>query len=390
MRMMGRVRRELRMIATGRISVAALLQLLIGWSLCGCFYRHVSEPAVDLKRPVSELNLQDLLKQNNSDPRPSGDYKIGPGDVLTITLVGRPDIIEQPANAPEEGFTVTDNPMLVLPLIGAIRVHGKTSGELEKDLKEAYVKFIIDPQPSVIIKKFQNNQVAVLGQVKTAGKFPLNPGDTLLDALFSAGGVTTMVNPVAGYQPAGRYLKIYREKTNREERREVTLDDLIKKVMEGNRLLTREEITIPIDDYLHTQTLVYNLPLMPNDVIYVPGAGAVMVHGRVNKPGVVYLGPSVRTVSEVLETAGDLKFGAKSEIAVLRTSPTGQTQSYYMNGRRMMHQTARDFTLEDGDKIWVYNHPGRMVLEYLGNFLQRGTSAGLQATYNPMMGAAVP
>ncbi|MBI1784143.1 polysaccharide export protein [Candidatus Sumerlaeota bacterium] len=353
----------------------------------GCIHRKKLAAPIDVTKPVSEDALNRLVKDAELHQTREQSYRIGSGDVISIQLVGRTDILGSEATNGEQEFTITDNPMLALPNVGAIRVHGKTATELQDDLKVAYSKWIIDPQPLVIIKKFQANQIAVLGTVKTSGKYPLDPGDTLLDALFKAGGLN-VCSANSGQAP-GRYLIIYRETLDRQAKATMSLDDLITKVNEGTRILPREEITVPIDDYMIYGKLKYNIPINPNDIIYVPSAGSVSVRGTVDREGIIFLGPSMRTISQIVTQAG-LRFGASSKIVVIRRFPDAPPQAYYMNVRRILDRTAYDFYLQDQDEVLVDGNPIRLTLEWLGGLVSRGTRAGVQASYNPVQGAIAP
>lgn len=335
-------------------------------------------PPIDLEKPTSVEVLKKLMQ--SSDPRADAqkEYIIGAGDVLKIYMVGREDIIDETAN--KEGFKITENPNLFLPYVGSIRVHGKSAKELEADLKAAYTKFIVDPHPTVIIEKYEYHQVALIGAVNKPGKMGLQGGDTLLDAIFKAGGLRQGFNE--GGAP-GRYLKVYREALDREEKVKLSLDELIQRISKGDQVSSREEFRVPIEDYLLNGQLTYNIPLQPNDVIFVPSSGTVSVQGRVNSPGVASLGPSLRTVTQIITARGGMRFGGKSNIEVVRSPRNDgeQPQVFRMDVRRMLDRTAPDFILQDGDQIFVDGSWLRSTLEFMGSILKSGSSTGVQAVY---------
>ncbi len=353
----------------------------------GCSRQLRPQPPIDLNKPFNVEQLQTLLKDAELYQTREQTYRIGTGDVISIQLIGRNDILGTESHGEAE-FTITDNPMIALPHVGAIRVHGKTALELQEQLKAAYTQWIPDPQPLVIIKKFQANQIAVLGVVKIPGTYPLSAGDTLMDAIFKAGGLN--VGASGSGQAPSRYLKVYREKVDRQQKAGMTLDELVSKINEGNKMLPREEITVPIDDYILTNAFTYNIPIFPNDVVYVPPAGTVNVQGRMDRAGIIFLGPSMRTVGQVLTQAGKLKFGARSVVQINRPNVDGSRQSYFLNARHIAKRTAPDFYVQDGDEIFVDSHWFRVSLEFFGNMLSRGTRAGLNASYNPVQGAIIP
>ncbi|MBI1290694.1 hypothetical protein GC173_05565 [bacterium] len=338
----------------------------------------VDQETIAAREAVEKMMTSEDLKL--SRPR---EYYIGPGDVLGITLVGRPDILGAGRDGTERlMITVTENPIITLPLIGAITVHGKTSIQLEEQLKIAYAQFISNPVPVVVIEKYYYNQVTVLGSVRSPGAYPLNFGDTVVDSIFKAGGLT--FGRETGGLPPARFLKVYREKVNNRERNEMTPDEYLAKIKEGEKILPREEIIIPIEEFILNGDLQYNLPLHPNDIVFVPAAGTVIVHGRIRNPGVVFLGPSVRTLLQVVTERGRLRYSGGSVVEVVRSYPDGRQESFFHNVRRIQLRKDEDFYLQDGDQVFVYTIPGRDFLEFLGNIFRASANTGLNATYAPI------
>lgn len=310
----------------------------------------------------------------------SGEYYIGPGDELAITLVGRDDIFGRDKEGESKLLiTITENPMITLPLIGAIKAHGKTAEQLRQQLEDAYGEYIVNPIPIVQITKFHYNQVSVLGSVNEPGKYPLEFGDTVLDLVYKAGGLT-----LGRGTPPARYMKIYREKATREDRADIPLEELLEMLKEGDKIQPRSEIILPIEDLILSGNLDYNIPLRPNDIVYIPTAGTVIIQGRVKTPGVVFLGPSLRTVSQVITERGGLRFGAASTVEVVRTNPDGSSVAYFLDSRKIMKRKTEDLYLQDNDQIFVHTHPVRATLEFLGQIFRATAATGVNATYNPI------
>jgi polysaccharide export outer membrane protein len=340
-------------------------------------------PPQDPERVAVEAALAQMVQDPELQMPPQGDYLIGPGDELAISLLNRPEILGEKV---EEGLRyrvkVTENAFIVMPYIGAIRVHGRSAAQFQEDLRAAYAGFIQDPEPLVTIEKFSRNQITVLGTVRNPGRYPYEQGDTLLEGIFRAGGLT-FGGKTGGLAP-GRYLKIYREKIPARERLELTPEQLLQRLTEGDKLLPRREIVIPIDTFINQGELSWNIPLIPGDVVYIPPAGTVFVHGRVRYEGVVFLGPSLRTVTQVVGERGGLRIGAASIVEVVRHNPGEDPVSYYFDIRDQMIRREPDFLLQDGDQIFVYSNPWRVVLEYLDGIMRTSISAGASATYNPI------
>jgi protein involved in polysaccharide export with SLBB domain len=339
----------------------------------------VDQETIEARAAVASMMSSEELKL--SRPR---EYYIGPGDVLGITLVGRPDILGTGKDGTERmTITVTENPIITLPLIGAITVHGKTSIQIEEQLKTAYTQFISNPVPVVVIEKYYYNQVNVLGSIRKPGSYPLDFGDTVVDAVFKAGGLS--FGRETGGLPPARFLKVYREKVNNRERNEMTADQYLEKIREGEKILPREEIIIPIEEFILNGDLQYNIPLYPNDIVFIPGAGTVIVHGRIKNPGVVFLGPSVRTLLQVVTERGRLRYSGGSIVEVVRSYPDGRQESFFHNVRRIQLRKDEDFYMMDGDQVFVYTIPTRDFLEFMGNIFRISANTGLSpSTYAPI------
>lgn len=327
--------------------------------------------AIDLAVKTGRLQLEDV-----------SDYVLGPGDQLQIRMVGRAEIFTDKLDQ-DDSIEVTQSPFMTFPLIGSIRVHGKTPGQLQEDLSKAYSQFFKDPIVIVGVKKYARNEVAVIGSVVTPGRYPLEPGDTISDAIYKAGGLT-MGGRTGGLAP-GPEMILLRERLEPKERytrRPEELVDLLKN-SEG-AVMAREYIRIPISRFLFRGVMEYNLPLRQGDIVYIIPAGSVMVQGPVRNPGVVFLGPSIQTVSHVLTASGGMRFGASANLEVVRTDDEGNPKSYWMNGRRLAKRADQDFVLRDGDQVFVYRDGFRSVLEWFGNIFDAGLHTGLNATYNPV------
>ena len=117
-----------------------------------------------------------------SDPASSA-YKIGPLDVLEVSVFNVPDL----SKTVQVGGAGTVN----LPLVGEIPAAGKTSQEIERDLtKRLGAKYLQKPQVTVFIKEYNSQRVTVEGAVKKPGVYPLQRRTTLLQFIATAEGPT--------------------------------------------------------------------------------------------------------------------------------------------------------------------------------------------------------
>src|SRR5689334_20289740 len=110
--------------------------------------------------------------------------KLGPGDTVRVTVFGQPDLTT-------EG-RVSARGTLDMPLVGAVKIAGKSTGDAATAIGEALKKgeFLKHPQVSVALTAVRSRQVSVLGLVAHPGRYPLEEARPALpDIIAAAGGI---------------------------------------------------------------------------------------------------------------------------------------------------------------------------------------------------------
>ena len=110
------------------------------------------------------------------------DYAIGPEDVLEILVWKNTDL--------SKVVTVRPDGMISLPLIGEIRVAGRTAATLREVIRERLGEYQKTPEVSVIVQEVNSYNIYILGEVASPGKYQLKSHVTLLQAISLAGGFT--------------------------------------------------------------------------------------------------------------------------------------------------------------------------------------------------------
>ncbi len=110
-------------------------------------------------------------------------YRVQPGDVLIISVWKEADLQQEVLVRPDGGLT--------FPLAGEVQARGKSVEEIRQDLVSKLSRFIPDLVVTVTIKQILGNKIYVIGQVKNAGAFVMNPRVDVVQALSMAGGATT-------------------------------------------------------------------------------------------------------------------------------------------------------------------------------------------------------
>jgi len=112
---------------------------------------------------------------------PPGAYKIGPLDVLDISVFQVPELTKS--------VQVSDTGAINLPLVGEVSVAGKTPQQVERDLTARLgAKYLQNPQVTVYVKEYNSQQVTVEGSVQKPGVFPLKGRTSLLQLIAMANG----------------------------------------------------------------------------------------------------------------------------------------------------------------------------------------------------------
>ena len=111
-------------------------------------------------------------------------YKIGPLDVLDVTVFKVPDLAKT--------VQVAEDGTINYPLIGEVPAAGKTAHELEQSLTAKLgAKYLRDPQVTVMIKEYNSQRVTVSGSVKTSGVYAIKGNTSLMQVIAMAGDVDT-------------------------------------------------------------------------------------------------------------------------------------------------------------------------------------------------------
>jgi polysaccharide export outer membrane protein len=112
----------------------------------------------------------------------SGDYKIGPEDVVEVIVWRNTDLTKTVAVRPDGKIS--------LPLVGDVMALGKTPAELTKEIGEKLKEYKENPNVSVVVQQVNSYSVYVLGEVVHPGRYQLKSYSTVLQAISLAGGFT--------------------------------------------------------------------------------------------------------------------------------------------------------------------------------------------------------
>ena len=126
---------------------------------------------------------QEALKLTAVSDPSSSAYKIGPLDVLEVSVFKVPDL--------SRTIQVADSGTINLPLVGEVPAAGRTAQDVERDLtKRLGAKYLQSPQVNVYVKEYNSQRVTIEGSVKKPGVYPIRGDASLLQIIATAEGLT--------------------------------------------------------------------------------------------------------------------------------------------------------------------------------------------------------
>ena len=115
------------------------------------------------------------------------EYKISQGDILSIMLVGYPDMNK----ASETGYPVDQQGYVQFPLVGRIKASGMSVPQFTATLQSKLQRYLKYSDPQVQIVNYRGNKFFIDGEVNKPGEFAINDAPvSLYSAISMAGGAT--------------------------------------------------------------------------------------------------------------------------------------------------------------------------------------------------------
>lgn len=116
-----------------------------------------------------------------ADP-PVTAYHLGVDDQVRVITFGEDQLTGT--------FRVNDSGTIALPLLGAVKAAGLSSAQLAEEISSELKRKQLLRDPSIAVEISEYRPIFILGEVKNPGRYPYEPGMTLLTAVSVAGGFT--------------------------------------------------------------------------------------------------------------------------------------------------------------------------------------------------------
>ncbi|MCJ7581975.1 MAG: polysaccharide biosynthesis/export family protein [Candidatus Aminicenantes bacterium] len=256
-----------------------------------------------------------LMSQEKISP----NYRVGPQDMIEITIFGHPEL--------SRSVRISEEGKIPFPYIGEIEVNGFTRLEIEKKMKTAIDEILLqDAQVTVFIKEFHSQKVSLLGAVVKQDQYELNGRETLLSLISKAGGIT---------ESAGEDIIVIRQLPDN----------------------TTQSLKISIHDLIMMGDPALDIPLQANDIINVPKDEIVKIYfvGEVTTTGALEVKRSkIPTLLQaIIQQGGFTPKAALKNIMIRRIGQDGEEQMLTVNVRAILKGRKKDVPLKENDTIYV-------------------------------------
>jgi len=252
----------------------------------------------------------------------TGEYRVGPGDTIFVSVPQRPDLNRE--------FTVDEEGNVEIPLIGKVNVSGLTAAEIQGKVLRAMRDYYPSlTQLQVTITEAVSQIVYVTGEVRLPGRYTFTKTMNVWEVIREAGG------PLGAAQ----------------------LDN-VRIIKDRSRGGTSHIVNVLAAIEGGT---IEDLPeLEPGDTIVVPttedvytGSYGINVFGAVVRPGIYRLTAGQDLVSAVLVAGGPVAFAELKSVKIIRPRADGSNETVEINMEDFLNHgdPASNPKLKPGDTV---------------------------------------
>ena len=214
-----------------------------------------------------------LLTWPSALAQTSGEYQIGPGDVVEITVHGQ--------DFGRKEYVVGESGDVSFPYVGVIHLGGATVFKAEDTIEAALQDgYLVQPQVTLQVVEYRSQRVDVLGAVDKPGLQYLTRPTTVREAISAAGGPKLEDN-------TGQLVH-----TRNGQSTVLALTDIHGKAGE--------------------------ILLAPGDIVEIRKGRYIYMAGEVNKPGAMSFTEGITAAQALTKAGGASDFGRLAGSYVLR------------------------------------------------------------------------
>ncbi|MEM7602680.1 MAG: polysaccharide biosynthesis/export family protein [Verrucomicrobiota bacterium] len=285
------------------------------------------------KEPEFEqLNFNKTLKAEHLR-KPTGAYRVGPGDILDIEVAEKAETRAQTKVMPDG--------MLHYSVADGVFVSGMTLKEISTLLSKKLEDDYVNPVVTVNVASADSQRFWMLGQVSRPGAYPIQKPTTIIDAISIGGGLFSNRDGIEVTNPEAAELE--------------------------RAILIRDGNLVPVDfeALVREGDMSQNVYVKGGDYMFIPSLNArsIYVLGHVNRPGPVFYEKGVTLLSAVAVSGGTKPEAIVTKVLIIRGG-THRPQVAVVDIRAVMRGKEPDLALEGGDIVWIPKSPWTKLKEY--------------------------
>ncbi|MBI5433356.1 MAG: polysaccharide export protein [Planctomycetes bacterium] len=118
------------------------------------------------------------------------DLTLGPNDLVRVGVYGHPEL-GTPLGPAQSGARVDNEGFVSLPLVGAVKIGGKSVQEANVTIRDAVAQYVQDPRVDFSVVEYAARRVYIYGEVNRPGAYVLDRPLNVYQALALGGGFTS-------------------------------------------------------------------------------------------------------------------------------------------------------------------------------------------------------
>lgn len=298
---------------------------------------------------------------------PSVDYRLGPGDVLSINVSGLREFNQR--------TRVSNSGRLRVPYVGIMFVVDMTTSELEAEITRRIKaqELVNQPTVRVEVEEHRARPAYVIGEVAAPGQFVITGEVYLMDLLSRAGGLLPS---------AADSGMLYRRNTGRPSVRariftpgEGPPPEAEPAPPVRNEVRTEEVTDVDFESLSDGSRPELNVRLEGGEVLYVPRRREenIYVIGDVNVPG-AYILPrrgEITAAQAIIYAGGTLATAANGDTFLMRHDAEGNRQEIPIDFPAIVAGDKPDIPVKKDDIIFVPNSTIKTIGVGLFNMIPR-------------------
>lgn len=306
--------RRIRLRGLRALTVACLSLLVCAGGLQGQQREEevVRDPARDTIGAEGRERTNPVLSSPLLDAAVSRtEYQLGPGDVITLTILG--EVTRQ------HELRISPEGSIVIPVAGAVDVLGLTIADAERRVRTRLERYYRNIDVDLTLREVRRFKTYLLGQVENAGVREVS--------------ATTRVSELVGV---------------------ATRDGVYRRAVRLRRS-GGDSVEVDLARFHHTGDISANPRLREGDVLIVPSTDeTVAVYGEVFFPGVYqYRRESLAEFLRVVNSGVDLPVQAADTVRVGRWNQAGERSVEVLSVSEALGAAGEAFTLRPFDAVYV-------------------------------------